>query len=135
HPWILESRPAASKLCRLRRHMWPALAAVGSFLLPGTGQALTGDRLRTVLWAVAGIVLVIGCLWLPQLVVARMVLGVASAVDAVIVVRRAGRASIAMALVACSASLIGQIAVLLVLRLLVIESFVPQSTSMVPTVQ
>jgi len=115
--------------------MWPALAAVGSFLLPGTGQALTGDRLRTVLWAVAGIVLVIGCLWLPQLVVARMVLGVASAVDAVIVVRRARRASIAMDLVAGSASLIGQIAVLLVLRLLVIESFVPQSTSMVPTVQ
>ncbi len=115
--------------------MWPAAAAVASFLLPGAGQALTRTLRRTLIWAAAGLVPILASLWWPQLLMISGMIRIASAVDAVIVVRRARRASITMDLVYGSAAMIGQVAVYLVVRLLVLETFLAQSTSMVPAVQ
>lgn len=113
--------------------MWPAMAAVASFLFPGAGQALTGHLRYAVVWAVAGLVPFVVCLWLPQAALVAMLVRVPAAIDAARVVRNARRTA-TLALERAGIVVVAQLVAYVLLRVFALESFVPQSTSMVPTV-
>jgi signal peptidase I len=110
--------------------MW-LLAALASLLFPGAGHALAREIRRGVLWAVAGFLPIVAILWFPQGMLVAIAVRVACAVDAWIVVRRA--APDTRNYYPAGAVAIATGVVLLGVRLLALESVVPQSTSMTPT--
>jgi signal peptidase I len=109
------------------------LAAVGSFLLPGSGQAYLGQVRRAVVWAVVATLLnVIPTLWVPQLAFATLAIRIAAAADTLWVARRvAGRTT--RKIDAAGITVAAQVIAIFLERTLVIEAFVPASTSMAPT--
>jgi signal peptidase I len=110
--------------------MW-MLAAVASFIFPGAGQGLTRDVRRAAAWAIAGLVPVLLLLWLPQAAFAFLAVRLASAVDAWIVVRRASPNTRHFTFAGAVALL--TLFVLVQIRLFVLEVFVPNTSSMAPT--
>jgi signal peptidase I len=109
----------------------PFLAALASLLFPGTGQAFTGRVRPAAIWAIAGLLPVFAVLLSPLMVWLAMAVRVAAAIDAYRQVRIARPGTTHLHLAGIWA--VAQGTVLAVVEMVVVEAYVPQSTSMAPT--
>jgi signal peptidase I len=106
------------------------LAAVASLLFPGAGQAFVCRPKCAVVWGVAGFVPFLLALWSAPLFLLTVAVRVVAAIHAAVKVRRAGpvRPNLHLA----GATAVGNVVLIGVFRLLVMETYIVQSSSMQP---
>ena len=107
--------------------VWARVLA--SFLLPGLGQALTGRRMRAIVWGIAGFVAVVAIAWSIWMLYLGIALRLAAAGDAYVCTRKPAASSI---LATVTSSVLGGLG--LVYFLVGFEAFRAPSTSMLPTI-
>jgi signal peptidase I len=107
--------------------IWARVLA--SFLVPGLGQALTGRRMRAIVWAIVGLASVVAIGWTIWLLYLGVVVRLASAADAYWCTRRPASGPLVFVI---ASSILGGLG--LVYFLIGFEGVRAPSTSMLPTI-